>query len=106
MQVEDMIARGAIRDAPGGGCVVRRAGRFVLVRAEGGFFWTFADLAGARWYWHPGERRWTGSPQASPTPEGATEGLDPEAPQAEVQFHHHEAPTPLAALMLAPAGRR
>jgi len=37
------------------------------------------------------ERRWTGSPQASPTAEEATAGLDPDAPQAEVQFHHHEA---------------
>ena len=87
---EGALARAwaGLPDAPR---VVKRVGRFSLVEAGGGFFWTFADRAGGRWYWHPGERRWTGSPQASPTAEGATVGLDPDAPQAEPQFHHHEA---------------
>jgi hypothetical protein len=76
---------------PGSERVVKRSGRFALAQTEQGFFWTFADLAGARWYWHPQERRWTGGPCASPTAEEATAGLDPDAPQAEGHFRHHEA---------------
>jgi hypothetical protein len=81
----------AAAGAPGDARVVKRVGRFSLVEAGDGFVWTFADRAGGRWYWHPDERRWTGSPQTKLTAEEATAGLDPDAPQAEAQFRHHEA---------------
>jgi hypothetical protein len=62
--------------------VVRRHGRFVLVESEAGFAWTLASGAGDPWYWHPQTREWTAHPVASPTPEAAAEGFDPDAPHA------------------------
>jgi hypothetical protein len=62
--------------------VVRRHGRFALVEGEAGFAWTLAGGAGDPWYWHPRSREWTARPVASPTPEEAAAGFDPDAPHA------------------------
>jgi hypothetical protein len=62
--------------------VVQRRGRFLLVQAEQGFAWVLTGEAGSRRYWHPREQQWICSCQASPTPEAAMAGFDPEAPKA------------------------
>jgi hypothetical protein len=77
MQEKDLTARGA---EAGSERVVRRAGRFRLVQAAGGFVWAFVDRAGACWYWDSREWRWTGRPQPRPTATEATAGFDPFAP--------------------------
>jgi hypothetical protein len=71
--------------------IIKRRGRFALVQYEEGFVWTLKARAGERWYWHPERRVWTCLPRPSPTPEAATAGLDPDAPQAPGSFHHHDA---------------
>ena len=71
--------------------VVREHGRFVLVEGEAGFAWTLASGAGDTWYWHPQSREWTAHPVASPTPEAAGEGFDPDAPHAEGHSQHRGA---------------
>jgi len=99
---EPAVGGGMARDTPGTEVagppgaeqVVKRRGRFTLIRVVEGFAWTMTSEAGVRWYWHPGEQQWTGHSHASPTPEQATAGLDPEAPQAECRFHHHEPARP------------
>jgi hypothetical protein len=68
--------------------VIRRHGRFALVESEAGFAWTLASAAGDPWYWHPQSREWTAQPVASPTPEAAGEGFDPDAPHAEGPSQH------------------
>jgi hypothetical protein len=82
MQERDLTVRGAVA---GGERVVRRAGRFRLVQAAGGFVWTFTDKAGACWYWNTREWRWTGRPRPRPTAAEATAGFDPFAPPDPVR---------------------
>jgi hypothetical protein len=85
--------------------VLKRCGRFALVQYKAGFLWILRGRAGERWYWHPQTRLWTGHPDASPTPEAATAGLDPDAPQASRSFHHHGAGLPAGAAGSGGAGR-
>jgi hypothetical protein len=66
--------------------VIKRRGRFALVHYEEGFLWILRVQAGEHWYWHPGTRQWTGHPDPSSTPEAATLGLDPDAPQPPARF--------------------
>jgi hypothetical protein len=77
--------------------VIKRRGRFALVHYEEGFLWILRVQAGEHWYWHPGTRQWTGHPDPSSTPEAATLGLDPDAPQAPGSFHHHDTSLPAVA---------
>ena len=82
MQEGDLTARGA---EAAGERVVRRAGRFRLAQAVGGFVWTFTDKAGACWFWNTREWRWTGCPRPRPTAAEATAGFDPFGPPAPVR---------------------
>jgi hypothetical protein len=70
--------------------VTDRAGGFALVRAAQGFVWTMVSRAGTCWYWRPEAQQWTGRLCGCRSPEQATAGLDPGAPQAEGRFRHHE----------------
>jgi hypothetical protein len=70
--------------------VVKHCGRFTLVQADEGFAWTMEGAEGELWYWHPGEAQWTVSPCFQPSPERASEGLNPDSPQAARVFHHHD----------------
>ncbi len=56
--------------------VVKRCGRFTLIRTEQGFCWLLATRGGEHWYWHPETRQWTAVFRGSPTEEGATAELD------------------------------
>jgi hypothetical protein len=59
--------------------VIRRCGRFTLVRTEEGFFWSLTSRGGQQWFWHPGTRQWTERCECSRTERAATAGLDPSA---------------------------
>jgi hypothetical protein len=74
--------------------VVKRCGRFTLVQSDDGFAWTMQGPEDELWYWHPDEAQWTVSPCFRPSPERASDGLNPDAPQAAGRVHHHEAPGP------------
>ncbi len=72
--------------------IMRRRGRFVLIRSEEGYSWTMPGPEGIPWYWHPDKSHWTGRPCARPTPERASEGLNPDAPLAAGAVRHLAAP--------------
>lgn len=59
--------------------IVRRLGRFALVRSEAGFAWTMPGPEGLPWYWHPDKAHWTGRPCSSPTAVRASVGFDADA---------------------------
>jgi hypothetical protein len=71
--------------------IIKRQGRFMLVQTEEGFAWIMTSDSGARWYWHPDKKQWTGCAYAGASADLATAGLDPDHLQANAEFHHHEA---------------
>jgi hypothetical protein len=70
--------------------VVKHCGRFTLMQSDEGFAWVMQGAEGEPWYWHPEEAQWTVSPCFQSSPERASDGLNPDAPQATSVFHHHE----------------
>jgi hypothetical protein len=68
---------------------IKHCDRFDLVQLEEGFVWTMPGPEGDPWYWHPDKAQWTALPCARPSPEQASVGLNPDAPQAPTEFHHN-----------------
>ncbi len=69
----------AAEEVPPAERVVAHRGLFVLVRSGEGFAWTVPGPEGEPWYWHPDESQWTARPCASPSPERASAGFNPDA---------------------------
>jgi hypothetical protein len=56
--------------------IIKRYGRFELIRNEKGFCWRLTTRSGRAWYWHPHTCLWTFQCQPSPTEEAATAQLN------------------------------
>lgn len=90
MQVNKSIERGARHARPLRLRVVKRYGRFLLLRKGKWFLWVMRSEAGVCWYWHPETEQWTGRPRGSLSPGEAMAGLDLAAPPDESRSHAHE----------------
>jgi hypothetical protein len=56
--------------------VLRRCGRFTLMRTPGGVCWILTSKGGSVWYWHVEARQWVAVCHAHGTEQEATVGLD------------------------------
>jgi hypothetical protein len=58
------------------GDVIRRCGRFALIRSDGGLCWVLRSGAGSVWYWHSEAGHWVADCHAYRTAREASVGLD------------------------------
>jgi hypothetical protein len=55
--------------------VLKRCGRFTLIRTEQGLCWRLTTHSGAHWHWHARNQQWNVDYQGCPSEEEATMGL-------------------------------